>query len=96
MSTDINTAELMDKICDTSNAFRLGILNHANESFVDLIDEMTAGLAELDGQAKIIKMNKIITSIMSAHQRGDYIGLADELEFQLKPFLEEIEYEPKG
>jgi hypothetical protein len=72
------------------------VLNRANELFVLVIDQLGQVLPGLGVQSQILKANQIIQALMSAHQRGDYIGLADLLEYQLKPFLEEIDYEPQG
>lgn len=91
----MNKDNLVGLSGQASDAFRLGVLNLANELFVELIDHMTELFPKLE-QAQLITANRIISAIMSAHQRGDYIGLADELEFQLGPFLEEINYESNG
>jgi hypothetical protein len=93
MSAEKSSLNVLELIGNTSDAFRLGVLNLANELFVELVDQVAGAFPLLGKEEQIITANKIITSIMSAHQRGDYIGLADELEFRLRPFLEEVNYE---
>ena len=96
MKSNTEVFNILEALQESGDAFRLGVLNRANEFFVLAIDELVQVLPGLDAQSQVLKANQIIQSLMSAHQHGDYIGLADLLEYQLKPFLEEIDYEPQG
>ncbi|MBF0626410.1 MAG: hypothetical protein HQL82_16600 [Magnetococcales bacterium] len=66
-------------------AFRCGLETRGGEALARLIDGAMANLAGHGWAANPERVNPLLTRILAAQQRGDLIGMADDLELALAP-----------
>ena len=95
-----NGGMIFDDLCESaekiSGLFRMTDEKEANRHFVkflesyrDLIQMLRQGegIIKLDFQEKLVSLEKIADEIIAAQEKGDWIMLADLLEYELAPLL---------
>jgi hypothetical protein len=95
-----NGGMIFDDLCKSaekiSGLFRMADEKEANrhfikflESYRDLIQMLRQGegIIKLDFQEKLVSLEKIADEIIAAQEKGDWIMLADLLEYELAPLL---------
>ena len=78
--------ELADVARAAARAYRLGMNGRASTLFVRWIDGIGAQLAACPTRAAALA--PALAAALAAQERGDPIGLADQLEFELAPALD--------
>ena len=70
----------------TANLLRLSMDGQANQQLIEIVDGLGVLLTDLSArQAEVV--GTLLSRIVSAQERGDPIGVADLLEFELLPAL---------
>ena len=70
----------------TAAAFRLGRDGEGNETLTGVIDSLAGLLPRLD-PLSMSRVQVILEPMLMAQNRGDYLLLADLLEYELAPLL---------
>jgi len=87
--------ESVDKI---SELFRMSDEKEASRHFIKFLDayrdlirmlRLCEGIPKLDFQEKLVSLEKLSDEIIAAQEKGDWIILADLLEYELAPLLKE-------
>jgi len=76
-------------------AFRLGAEAKANEHLVTFLDEIGKAATHPSVAQALVAAAPTLQQILDAQDRGDGIGVADLLEFELLPRLSELETAPR-
>ncbi len=79
------TKNLFATVVVTARAFRLGMTAEGNDGIVGFVDRWTA--LGLDG-AVALRFAPILSEVVQAQGRRDYLRVADLLEFEVLPALE--------
>jgi hypothetical protein len=70
---------------------RLGASAAALAAFADFIGEFTAILPSLTDKAGVLDtLMPMLDVALAAQERSDYLGLADVLEYELRPLLDGV------
>ncbi len=77
--------ENIDEIQDSVFNFSIAI---AKEKILVLIDQISKLIIHVVN-INLPDLNKILTKLMNGMENNDYLFIADVLEFELKPFLED-------
>lgn len=78
--------ELESLLQKTAEAFRLGAEAQGSEGLVALIDGLPALLEQVPGDATAC-LNQVLSAMLAAQSRKDYLYLADLLEYELPAIL---------
>lgn len=70
-------------------AFRLGMEGQANEELIAFIDGFP-GFLRNRGLSDAAQVNVVLTEILSAQSRKDYLFVADLLEYELSSYMKKI------
>lgn len=71
--------------CSAAAAHRLGMIAQGGEALAQLVDGL---LVLLPGETELAAaLAPLLGEIVAAQQHGDWIGVADALEYQLAPAL---------
>jgi hypothetical protein len=68
-----------------------GRFKQAGERFLEVIDGLSALAAQMPPDG-LPEFNKVAAALFDAQQKGDYLLLADLLEYKLKPLLTRLGY----
>lgn len=95
--------DLRESVVKISGLFRMADEKEANRHFVkflesyrDLIQMLrqSEGILKLNSQEKLASLEKLSDEIIAAQEKGDWIMLADLLEYELAPLLKAPPREP--
>jgi len=94
------TSDLTEHIKTASISFRLGMEAMGSENLARFIDGLSPVLQTLP-QGVVQRLAAILNESLASQSRKDYSYLADLLEYQIVPLLEEIkgpilQIDPKG
>jgi hypothetical protein len=81
--------ELAPRARSVAQAFRLGMNGQASAALAEVIDGLLAALGHDPRTA--VDLAPLLAELGQAQQRGDWLALADTLEFELVPAL----FDPK-
>ena len=77
----------LQKLGAASRAFRVGMEARANEEFVGFIDLMLPLLGRESHAQAALELAPILPEVVAAQQRGDFLRVADLLEYEIAPRL---------
>ncbi|MDH5231331.1 MAG: hypothetical protein OEZ58_23900 [Gammaproteobacteria bacterium] len=75
------------QIATTANYFRMGMEAMASDSFVKLVESLLTS-SNTQNTETAAQLNFILSEIIAAQQRCDYLYIADLLQYELQPLLE--------
>ncbi|MEQ1892879.1 MAG: hypothetical protein ABL998_10080 [Planctomycetota bacterium] len=73
--------ELLARARAAAHAYRLGMNGQASAELAVVLDGLIAGLTRFP--AELARLQPLLGELSSAQQRGDWLALADVLEFEL-------------
>jgi hypothetical protein len=71
---------------EIARAFRLGAFLHAGEPMAALISKVAQALGNSPSSLKD-ELSRILEDLLASHKRGDWLGVADSLEFEMRDWL---------
>ena len=70
-----------------ASSFRLGMHAQGNDAFVHFVDGLRAWIEEPERGADARRLSPLFAEFVAAQMRGDYLRVADMLEYELAPHL---------
>ena len=77
-------ARIREDVLNASRSFRLGMDAQGSDALTRVVDGLLGGAV---GEDVLRSAARVFGELLQAQERGDMIGLADRLEFELLPLL---------
>lgn len=79
----MNSEDLHDAGSKVIYLFRVGMTAKANDEFAKLIDGFIDLFSNFSGSVSLVEMNSVLEEIMTSQMTGDYLYVADLIEYKL-------------
>lgn len=82
-----DSRDCLQSLRSAAVAFRLGMEAQGNEAFVGFVDRLAPLLADPERAQAAGEIGPFLPEIVAAQQRGDFLRVADLLEYEVGPRL---------
>ncbi len=77
----------LQRLGSAARAFRVGMEAQANEEFVSFVDLVIPLLGRPSHAEAALELAPVLPEVVAAQQRGDFLRVADLLEYEIGPRL---------